>query len=604
MNFSEFHFLRPAWLLTLLPAAYLLYQLYRRQGGRGQWLEICDAELLPFLLQSTPSAPQRSHWLAAALAVLLAVTALAGPTFRRLPTPAFRNDSALVIALNLSPAMDAADVKPSRAVKARFKIADLLKQRKDGQTALLVYSGAAFTVTPLTNDVNTIASQLEALSPEIMPSNGDQPETAVRKAVDLLRQAGVAQGHILLITGTAGDNPDATVAALNGYRLSVLAIGSEEGAPIAQSGGGFVKDAAGNIVLAKLESEQLRQLAASGNGLYVAAGADDADINRLSRLFNTVEDPNKALQDDLQLQQWDEAGPWLLLLILPWAALRFRKGLLLWLAFVILPYSRDSQALDWDGLWRNANQQAAQAFNAQQYQQAAETFASPEWRAAAQYKAGQYQEAAATLKDVQTADAQYNRGNALAQAGQLQEAVTAYDQALKLQPGHADALYNKELVEKRLREQQEKEQQNPEHKQAEEQEKQNRDKQNQDKQGQDQKPGQDQNDSEQRQAENKPAKPEDKQADQSPAEQSNAGKPEKPQSAEQKPADAGAEKAEPDKDKPEQANAAQDAKSAAEQKEQQRAADQLLKRIPDEPTGLLKRKFKYQYSRQGAASGQ
>jgi len=115
------------------------------------------------------------------LAAWLTIIALAGPTWQRLPSPAFRNESALIIALNLSASMDAADIKPSRIAKARYKIADLLKQRKDGQTALLVYGGDAFTVTPLTSDVATISSQLEALTTDIMPSPVSIPVTPSAK---------------------------------------------------------------------------------------------------------------------------------------------------------------------------------------------------------------------------------------------------------------------------------------------------------------------------------------------------------------------------------------------------------------------------------------
>ena len=117
---------------------------------------MCDAELLPYLLQE--KAVNQSRWplTTGAIAALLVIIALAGPTWQRVPSPVFRNESALVIALDLSRSMDAEDIKPSRLIRARYKIADILKQRKDGQTALLVYAGDAFTVTPLTDDTETI----------------------------------------------------------------------------------------------------------------------------------------------------------------------------------------------------------------------------------------------------------------------------------------------------------------------------------------------------------------------------------------------------------------------------------------------------------------
>ncbi|MEY4211324.1 MAG: hypothetical protein RLZ92_1705, partial [Pseudomonadota bacterium] len=290
---SELHFLRPEWWLALIPLAILLFKLAKHRYGQGQWSEICDAELLPYLLDHKPTAPRHGNLIAGGIAAVLAITALAGPTWQRLPSPAFRNDSALVIALNLAPTMDAADIKPSRIAKARYKIADLLKQRKDGQTALLVYGGDAFTVTPLTADTATIASQLEALSTDIMPSPGTNTAAAIEKAKQLLQQAGLPRGHILLITDNAeaADNLD-----LADYQLSVLAVGTKDGAPIAQANGGFVKDSDGNIVLAKLDVDGLAALAQKGRGIYQAVTANDDDVSKLGGLFNApaVADQNSA----------------------------------------------------------------------------------------------------------------------------------------------------------------------------------------------------------------------------------------------------------------------------------------------------------------------
>lgn len=588
MNLADFHFLRPWWLLALLPTAGILIALARRRLGSGRWQDVCDAELLPFILQDKPAPKGRLSMIGTGLATMAAIFALAGPTWQRLPGPAFRNDAALVIALDLSKSMDAADTKPSRLGKARYKIADLLKQRRDGQTALLVYGGDSFTVTPLTSDTATIDSQLPALTTDIMPSPGSDAGNAVQRATDLLRQAGLVRGHILLVAdGADADLPDQISAILGDYRLSVLAVGTPEGAPIQMGGSGFVKDASGNIVLAKLDEATLERLALQGQGIYQTVTADDTDIERLGRLFNTA-DTNPQNQDsNLLLQQWDDLGPWLLLLVLPWAALRFRKGLLVWGLVCLLPWPRDSQAIDWKSLWQTPNQRAQQAFNQQQYQQAAEQFDNLDWRAAAQYRAGQYQQAAETLKNTQSADGHYNRGNALAKAGQLQDALQAYQQALQLDPNHQDAKFNKALVEKKLNEQQkpqDKPQQGEQQQSSQQPEKQ---------QQQDQQSGQSQSDKnrEQQPNEQQGAKP---QAN----DQQNQGTADK-----QKPENQAQPPAQPNQPTRDEPAESKQATAATEKDETERANEQLLKRIPDEPTGLLKRKFKYQYSQRNR-SGQ
>ncbi|WP_186289548.1 VWA domain-containing protein [Methylomonas koyamae] len=587
---AEFHFLRPLWFLALLPAALLLLKLARHRQSRANWTEVCDAELLPFVLQDQPAAAQRRYSLiGAALATVLAIVALAGPTWERLPSPAFRNDAALVIALDLSKSMDAADIKPSRIGKARYKIADLLKQRKDGQTALLVYGGDAFTVTPLTTDTATIDSQLSALTTDIMPSPGSHTAIAIEHAANLLRQAGLAKGHILLVT----DGADADVAAqaehwLRGYQLSVLAVGTADGAPIQAAGGGFLKDRSGNIVVAKMDEATLATLARNGRGLYQPVTAGDEDVEALSRVFNSaVTDPQNQ-DSNLLLQQWDEKGPWLLLLVLPWAAGQFRKGLLLWCLLSLAPLPRNSYALDWQSLWKNPDQRAKQAFEQQQYQQAAEQFQDQAWRAAAQYKAGQYEQAAESLKHANSAEGHYNRGNALALAGRLPEAVQAYQQALQLDPQHQDAKYNKELVEKKLQEQQQQQQQ-PNQSQDRQPQDGGQEQHAQDRQSQSgQADGDRQNEAAKQQPGEQSAADQRKQAEQQskPAEQnpSDSRQTAQPDRAQNQPKDAKSE--------------AQPAEAAAEveRNETERANEQLLKRIPDEPTGLLRRKFKYQYS--------
>lgn len=579
MSWAEFHFLRPWWWLALLPAAVMLMLLLKNRVARGNWADVCDAELMPFILQNQPSPQRRSYLLAAAASTILCIAALAGPTWQRLPSPAFRNDSALVIALDLSKSMNATDTKPSRLSKARYKIADILQLRKDGQTALLVYGGDAFIVTPLTTDIATINSQLEALTPNIMPSPGSNTQLAIDKSAELLRRAGLTKGHILLVTDSNADN----AAAPGDYQLSVLALGTTAGAPIPSDGGGFVKDTAGNIVIAKLDSTGLSELAAAGHGLYQTVTANDDDIKRLSAVFNRAEPGSSQEQSDLVLEQWDDKGPWLALALLPWAALRFRKGLLSLLLLCLLPLPRPAQAFDWQSLWHTPDQRGQRAFESQQFDQAAAQFNNPDWRAAAQFRAGQYQQAAETLKDTQTADGYYNRGNALAKAGQLPQALEAYQQALKLDPKHSDAKYNKELIEK----QQQKQKQQGKDQQSSDQQDQQQDQSKSDqssKQG-DQQQQQQQNQDQSKQADgNKAGDQQQESKDTKDGEQKNA---------EQKDATSQPAKREPGKE--DQKGKPAEPLEPVEQTEAQRANQQLLKRIPDEPTGLLKRKFRYQY---------
>lgn len=580
---TEFHFIRPAWLLTLIPYLILLWLLLKSKLAQDNWSRICDPELVPFIIQE--KAVNRSHWplTTAAFAILLTIVAIAGPTWQRLPSPVFRNISALVIILDLSRSMDAEDIKPSRLSRARFKITDILAQRKDGQTALVVYAGEAFTVTPLTDDNETINSQLSSLSTSLMPSQGSNTKQALQKAMALLQQSGLNKGDLLLVSDSIDlDQVEDEINDLGAYRLSVLAVGTVEGVPIKLARGDFLKTDTGEIVIPKLEIAQLRQVARAGGGYFQRLSTDSSDTDKLQAFF----DQNLASEDQknngLLLDQWQEQGPWLLLLALPLAAFSFRKGILCIILMLVLPIPKNSYAFDWQDLWQTGNQQGQQQLELNQFEQAAEQFDNPQWRAVAQYKAGQYQQALESLAQDESADGWYNKGNILARLGKFKQALTAYDKSLAIDTNNTDANHNKELVEKALEKQQQQEQQ------------------------------QSGDDSDENNSEDSDSGSSDQQSSDSTQDNPEQNQQEKFESSDSKQEDNESKNAEQDSEPDQQAETQQQdqdeqAESKSPEQEQAKATpinttdetklanEQWLKRIPDDPAGLLRRKFKYQY---------
>ncbi|MCX7096589.1 MAG: VWA domain-containing protein [Methylococcales bacterium] len=612
MNWAEFHFIRPYCLLALIPFVAMLVLLINSKLRRGNWSAVCDPELLPYLLQDKQLRQSRWPLSVIASAAFLAILAWAGPTWQRLPAPVFRNESALVIALDLSRSMDAADIKPSRLIMARYKIADILKQRKDGQTALLVYAGDAFTVTPLTDDTETIDSQLNALNTDIMPSAGSNTELVLEKAQELFKQAGLQQGQILLVTdGVDSDKALPAVKALDGYSLSVLGVGTADGAPIAQAEGGFLKDAQGGIVVPKLNADELARLAQAGKGSYQTLSADDSDIKALLAAMPQSAAQQGKENENLRLDLWQDQGPWLLLLVLPLAALGFRKGLLCFALLVLLPLPKNSYALEWQDLWQTKDQQAQQAYQKKEFDQAARLFENPDWKAAAQYKATTQD--IGEIKDPKTAVGFYNKGNVQAKIGEYEKAIGSYLSALNKAANDTqlieDIKYNKDVVEKALKK---KEQEQQDKKQGE---KQQDNKQDNKQDGQQEKSGdQSQQSDEQKQADQKPEQSEEKKTQQQQADEQKSAD-EKQQAEEQKAKD---EKQQAEEQKAKDAKQQADKAKQTEAKEdkgqdprnrepaytkptdeQQQANEQWLKRIPDDPAGLLRRKFKYQYGQRG-----
>jgi len=592
---ADFHFLRPWWFAVLPVAFWLIWQVARGRSEGGGWRSLVDAPLRAHVL-AEPAVLRESRWpLVALLAcAALAVVALAGPTWERLPVPAFRSQEALVVALDLSRSMDAGDVEPSRLARARLKVLDLLERRTAGQTALVVFSTHAFTVTPLTTDTRTISSLVGAVSTSIMPTQGSSLSSGLAKAASLLRQTGLRAGDILAITDADVVAADVDLAAKlrgEGFKVNVLAVGTEQGAPIPRAEGGFVTDSQGSVVVPQLDVAGLQRVAASGGGRFARLAPDDRD---LATLFPPAALPGAApLASENEQQKadvWRDRGGWLALALLPLLALSFRRGwIAAWLLILLLPTPR-AHAFDWASLWQRPDQRGYEALQHEQNDRAAQLFEDPQWRSAAQYRAGKFADSATSLAGVDTAEGNYNRGNALAKAGQLEDAIKAYDRALEIDAQHADAAYNRDLVKDYL----DKHPPPPKQDQAQSggDQKQN---QNQNQQGQsssskgdDQQSGDPaQNRGDQQQEQSRGDSKEGNGQD-SPS-QKQAGDEEQNGGQQQAANEQGQQ--------PEQGRAAES--KDAEQWADEQAAEQWLRRIPQDPGGLLRRKFLYQYQRLG-----
>ena len=567
---ENFHFLRPIFLWGLLPAFILVCLVLFIQNNRSTWNRAIDPALLPFLLDK--NATPRATYPIFGLLILwsLALIALAGPVWEQIPVPVQEREDALVIVADMSMSMYSTDVAPNRAIRAQRKIIDVLNlRRQEGQTALVVYAGDAHAVTPLTDDVETINNLVSSLEPNIMPILGSKPATGVELAITLLENSNLSQAQILLLTD--GLNQDDIGAIRNllgnsGHTLSVLGIGTEQGAPIPQEGGGFLRDNNNAIVIPRLERDLLQQLATTTNGRYADAQLTDEDINFL--LDESIFNENENLVDvEREFDIWYETGPWLLLLALPIAALAFRRGWLLsiTLAVIFMP-ERPVYAWELKDLWVTKDVQGSEAFVEEEFSEAATLFKDEAWRAAANYRTGNFENALADLNILEDVESHYNRGNSLARLNRFPEAIEAYNQVLALAPEHEDAQFNKELLEQVMEEQEQEQQENSE---------------NEDQ-------NQDQQESDQQQDQQQDQQNQEQQSEESEQEQQQE---QEQQSQDQQESDEESESDPQEQEMPEPEEGEQP------DTEEEQAMQQWLRRIPDDPGELLRRKFQYQAAR-------
>ena len=645
--FSHFHFIRPWMLLAALPAIGLSWALLRHQQKAVQWQSFIAPHLLNYLVDGQAQQVKRLPLLALLAMWILASLALAGPAWKKLPQPVHKEVGALVIIWDLSPSMKATDLKPSRVVRSRLKLFDLLKARKQGVTALISYSGEAHIVTPLTDDTDTISSLITGLHPDIMPVTGSNTEMALETAIQLLSDGGVQRGDILFVTDGIADEalPELSKLAQNsGHRITVWGIGTADGAPIPGKNGGFIKNRAGDIIIAQLDEPQLSDAAAAMGGVYVPFTNNDFDLNSFQN-FSGQSLTQLQQQSERTFDKWYEHGPHLLLLILPFAAFAFRRGWLLTLSCLgLFMHTEPSQALEWQDLWLNQDQQAYKKLQNGDAASAAEAFNNPQWKGIADYKNQNYEAALENFSQQENAQDLFNQGNALAHLDNYEQAKAAYQRALELEPDFQEAKDNLDIV-KQL-EQLQQQQQNQDDSQQGQQDQQNQD--NASQQGQQNQQNQQsdgsQNDSQQSDAaqneqqqnadnsdsqnaqqhgeqdgENQQASEQNKQQlndeqrealeqqyGQQGEQAENEAEQEAQQAQQEQPDDTPPENAEQQAQLAKQQADAEQSQQEANQKmaqamqnaqprsEEDQALEQWLRKVPDDPSGLLRNKFKYE----------
>ena len=626
---EDFVFLRP-WALWFLPLAALIYWLLlsRQQSNDHNLSAWIDPELLPHLSLSSGSG-RNARWLGGALAALwlLACLALAAPSWSSKEVPLQRNEQPLLVLLDLSWSMNATDLQPDRITRARFKIEDLLLSRKEGLTGLIVYSGSAHLAVPLSSDRETILNLLPDLRPGIMPVNGSNLDQALELALGTLVNAGYAEdGHLLIFTdGVADDIAQASAEILQNAptRVNIIALGEEGGEPIPiRSGDSFVRDSQGQLVLTSSDWSGLEYLRDNTSASLQAMRLDSLDIDSvLTALGSSNEDLAR------QLAIREDQSYWLVALALPlWLlAWIFGRNALLSVGALLLLWSPEASA----DAFRNQDQQALQLLRAEQYDEAAELFQSPDWRGYARIQQGEYATALEELQELQDPNSVYNRANARLKSLQVTEAISDYQQLLEQselpEAIRADAEHNLAIAEQML----ELMQQNQDGQQGEDGQ---QGQQSESEQGEQQQSGQQQGDQSQSQS----GESSSSQSESAEGEQSQQANSQQAANEQQQPgADSeefNAEQAEADASSSSEAEPEESSAEAEEslREQQQRLAQQLLEQsaesegdpetgeaaelspeqlqriqaqqrlqrqlqsIPDDPGGLLRRKFERQ----------
>jgi Ca-activated chloride channel family protein len=465
MNLSLFHFSHVAWLWGLLaiPAIFAAYELFHRYAPVYRMLErFADKELLPHLIKNRDnvSGPWKSVLLVWSLAWFFGMIAMAGPQWRYTDVEVFKPSKDLVILLDLSSSMNATDLKPSRLVRAREEISDLLDMNHGLTIGLVAYAEMPHMVVPLTDDMRTIHNLLPSLDTSLITVDGDRLKPALEMASRMLSAEPGQNKSILVISDGDFTESDITdlAAAAKGAIVDTMGVGTAEGAPISGSDGGWVKDAKGQILIDRLKPDRLQALSSASQGLYVQAVYDNSDTRALLNHIGGTSDD--ALIGGKTVRTWDEGfyipAIILALLLLPW----FRKGVTFFALLMLLVIPTHSvQAADIKDWFHNQEQQGQVDFAAGHYAEAAKKFSDPYQKGVAAYKAGQFAEAATYFKTAASQNnpnlaAEYNLGNAQLMQNNPEDAIKSYETVLKQNPNDASTAHNLEIAHKLLQQKQ------------------------------------------------------------------------------------------------------------------------------------------------------
>jgi Ca-activated chloride channel family protein len=420
-DFAAFHLLRPWWLLPALLAPLPLLLEHLRRQGAGGWRDVVAPHLLRHLLVTQGKRPRLRPATAGAMLFPILALALAGPAWQREPSPFVTDQAPMVVALDLSHAAE-----PALAAGKR-KLRDLVAARAGARTGLVAYAGTAHLALPPTDDARLIEAYLDALLPAIMPRDGTAAAAAAKVARRALDAEGGAGTMVLITPNVPAVEGSAFTQAIQGSRHAVLLLatgpGPFEGAPGV------------TVVPPTPDGTDVARIAARAQRHFAAAPGDDPTL------------------------RWRDNGVWVALLALPLALVWARRGFLAAaLVGVALGMAQPASAAGADWFWRlwlTPDQRARLLLERGDAAEAAALFTDPVWRGVALDRTGDHEGAAAAFGMRDDPVAHYDRGNAFMMRPQgWNDAIPAYDRALALRPGFAEARDNRAVAEAFQRQQQ------------------------------------------------------------------------------------------------------------------------------------------------------
>ncbi len=447
MNYLQMiHFELPYWLI-LIPATWIIFALIHYQNSSSSILkQTIDKNLLVHLEQEgTPS--HLNKWLGIVCVTLLLV-GLAGISWIKEPSTMFESTSKTVFIIDQSLSMYATDIVPNRQTLLKQTIQDILKQSKDGNIALVAFAGDAHTISPFTQDKDTVINFLLALEPIIMPEYGSNLTSGIKKGLSLITSR-TTPVHFVILTDNINAKDQKTIPSLlakYNIHTNLITIGTKKGGHIQLPSKQILELNKVNTI-PNVPIDQLKSFAKKIHANFYNGRLTQSQLDAITQKPNSQV---KTQQANNRSIHWLNQGHWFALPFLLWLTFQFRRGVLfiLLIGIFILPSNKvTASSIDW---FKTQNQLGQKAVNDNNWKQANKYFTRPDWKAASEYALGKYSQAAKILTEFsKSANDYYNLGNAQALSGRTQDAINAYKKALILNQSMKQAKENLSYLEKK-----------------------------------------------------------------------------------------------------------------------------------------------------------
>ncbi|MCM1323144.1 MAG: VWA domain-containing protein [Acetobacter sp.] len=413
---QNFHFLRPWLLLFLFLPLGLYLKKTKFSTSVSSWEDICDANLLKFLLVNEGETKKLSAKKFIYIGLIFTTLAAAGPCWKKDTAPTFVVENPYMFVMSLAQDMRLKDVAPSRLDRAKFVLSDITDELSNGQFGLEVYSNEPYIITPLTDDTKLIKSLLPQVTPDIVPDQGDRLDRAIDLAIERFKTAGYSNGNIILFASDVGQRYDLALekvktAVAHNYHIYVV--------DTSYSG-----------------NEKLQFLAETGNGVYM--NVQETSPQKILQQINNVNLEKMTISDNLR-SDYVDYGYYLIFIPILCVLMFFRRGLL-----VLLLCCFASQA--YAGFWQNNTQEGFLFFKKGQYDEALQKFDDPSWRGITFYKQNKLEDSLKEFSKLSDIEALYNKGVVQTKLCQYDDALKTFEEVLKQNVQHQDALHNKQIL--------------------------------------------------------------------------------------------------------------------------------------------------------------